>query len=100
LRETDGFAFPHTMRALGRTQSGVVEPECKLNAPMRPRKHMRCVVVLKRRFRGGGTQTAKPPAPPALSGDPRNAALLRVSRSATVRRGVRGLQQAIRRERR
>jgi hypothetical protein len=30
----------------------------------------------------------------------RNAALLRVSRSATVRRGVRGLHQAIRPERR
>jgi hypothetical protein len=33
---TGGLAFPHTMRALGRTQSGVVEPECKLNAPIRP----------------------------------------------------------------
>ena len=29
---TGGLAFP----PLGRTQSGLVEPECKLNAPIRP----------------------------------------------------------------
>jgi hypothetical protein len=36
MREPAALPFPHTMRALGRTQSGVVEPECKLNAPIRP----------------------------------------------------------------
>src|SRR5947207_10894128 len=51
--------LPSPIRCFGAALSGVVEPECKLNAPIRPRKHMRCAVVLKRHFGGGGTQTAK-----------------------------------------
>src|SRR5262249_12811622 len=34
-----GFAFPPYDVGLGRTLSGVVEPECKLNAPIRLQKN-------------------------------------------------------------
>ena len=65
LRATAAFAFPQSMFWGGTvwgSRTGVQRRLLKLNAPTRPRKHMRCAVVLKRHFGGGGTQTAKPSA--------------------------------------